>query len=132
MLKSACTVLLVLGVAMMVAPMAPAAQAANDDPECAALAVSVLPAPDWYAERCLGGAAVTDYSQYRELPWLVPGDTAFYKINFPAPLDVRTAPLATLTFTTVGANAQPLFAMTFDLAAATLYASTTPAASSAP
>ena len=35
----------------------------------------------------------------------MPGDTAFYKNNFPAPLNVKTAPLATLTFTQVGPNA---------------------------
>ncbi|HET8643981.1 MAG TPA: S-layer homology domain-containing protein [Vicinamibacteria bacterium] len=65
---------------------------------------------------------MTDYSQYKELPRLVPGDTAFYKNNFPAPLNVKTAPLATLTFTTVGANTAPLFAMTFNNSATTLYA----------
>jgi hypothetical protein len=89
---------------------------------CAALENSVLPAPEWYADRCLGGAAVRDHSEYKEVQGLVPGDIAFYKRNFPAPLDVKTAPLATLNFTTVGANAQPLFAMTFNRVTGTLYA----------
>src|ERR1044071_3106462 len=123
MAKKVCTSLFLLAAAMVVPSMAQAqAIVNNDDPACAALAVSALPAPDWYAERCLGGAAVTDFSQYKVLPQLVPGDIAFYKNNFPAPLNVKTAPLATLTFTQVGANAQPLFAMTFDPSATTLYA----------
>jgi hypothetical protein len=101
----------------------PAAMASDKgDLSCAQLENSLMPAPEGYAERCLGGAAVTDYSQYREAQGLVPGDTAFYKINFPAPLDVRTAPLPTLTFTTIGANAQPLFAMTYNVSATVLYA----------
>jgi hypothetical protein len=100
----------------------PAALASDKGPSCASLENSLLPAPEWYADRCLNGAAVRDYSEYKEAQGLVPGDIAFYKGNFPAPLNVKTAPLATLNFTTVGPNAQPLFAMTFNTAATTLYA----------
>src|SRR6186713_1794184 len=78
---------------------------AADKAACAALANSLMPAPDWYAERCLNGAAVTDYSQYTESEGFVPGDLAFYKGNF-GPLELRTAPLTTYNFTTIGPNAQ--------------------------
>ena len=100
----------------------PQAMAIDKGPSCAELENSLMPAPDWYAERCLAGAAVIDYSQYKETEGLVPGDIAFYKNNFPAPQNVKTAPLATLTFTTIGPNAQPLFAMTFNPSATILYA----------
>ena len=93
-----------------------------DPAVCATYENSVQQVPDWYADVCLGGNAVMDYSNYAEEPGLVPGDLAFYKKNFPAPLNVMTAPLATLTFTTIGPNAQPLFAMAFNPAATILYA----------
>jgi hypothetical protein len=99
----------------------PLAHAAAPDPECATPAPSVLPAPEWYLERCVA-AEVRDGSAYRELPRLVPGDTAVYKNNFPNPQNVKTAPLATLNFTILGANARPLYAMAFDLTATTLFA----------
>ena len=118
------TRIVLLATAASVVLCTPAANGAGrlDDPACAALEHSVLPAPEWYADRCLGGAAVRDYSQYRETPGLVPGDTAFYKNIFPAPLQVKTAPLATLNFTVVGPNTRPLFAMSFNPTADTLYA----------
>jgi hypothetical protein len=112
-----------VAVAACIVIAAPALAAGRSaDPECKALEHSVLPAPSWYAARCLGGAAVTDYSRYTVRDGLVPGDLAFYKNNAPAPLNLKTAPLATLSFTVVGPNVQPLFAMTFDRPATTLYA----------
>jgi hypothetical protein len=108
--------------ASLVFPVPLATVAHADGPACAALAASVLPVPDWYAEECLGGAAVRDYARYREAAGLVPGDIAFYKNLFPSPTTVKTAPLATLNFTVVGPNTQPLFALAFDNTATTLYA----------
>ncbi|HET8643980.1 MAG TPA: S-layer homology domain-containing protein [Vicinamibacteria bacterium] len=95
---------------------------AHHDPECAAPAVSVLPAPDWYAERCLGGAAAADDSQYAESPPLDPGDVAFFKNHMPPPQNIKTAPMGSLNFTIVGPNDRPLFAMAFNPTATTLYA----------
>src|SRR5439155_23858964 len=77
----------------------------------------------WFAERCLGGKAVTESAPVQAPDESRnPGDIAWYKKNFPAPLVVNTAPLPTLTFTPVGADANPLFAMAWNNSATTLYA----------
>ena len=52
----------------------------------------------------------------------VAGDLSFIKDNFPAPLNLSTAPLPTLTLTTVGPQARIIFAMDFDKPATTLWA----------
>ena len=54
-----------------------------DPAVCAQYENSVQQAPDWYADVCLGGNAVMDYSNYAEAPGLVPGDIAFYKTTSP-------------------------------------------------
>src|SRR6188768_3145388 len=72
-----------------------------DPAVCAQYETSAQQAPDWYADVCLGGNAVRDYSNYAETPGFVPGDLVFYKNNLPAPLNVKTAPLVTLNFTIV-------------------------------
>jgi hypothetical protein len=105
------------------APVASAADKHRIDPSlCARYENSIGQVPDWYAAVCLGGRAVHDRSANGDLAGVVPGDVAFYKINFPAPLEVRTAPLPTLTFTSVGPNARFLPAIAFNPAANVLYA----------
>ncbi|MDH5580000.1 MAG: hypothetical protein OEZ09_16245, partial [Betaproteobacteria bacterium] len=95
-----------------------AAHAGGDQLECGA--VSVLPVPPDYAERCGTGLPPTELQAL--VPEVVPGDLAFYKANFPGPLELRTAPLPSLSFTTVGAQTRPLYAMAFDPFATNLYA----------
>jgi hypothetical protein len=125
MLKKACTTLLVVGVALMLAPLASAAQ----NPNCPAMEKTAERVPEWLVSACQGGMPPVE--QPAVGPWRVlpPGDTAVYCALFSpnAALARRllTAPLPTATYTNVGpCSVAPLsiFAIDFDNGAQTLWA----------
>jgi hypothetical protein len=112
--------LTVLVVAAAFALAAPAVAATD---RCAAVANSVLAEPDWYLDECLGGVP-PEAPRAAPGPWRVPGDLFFLhnvRAAGPWPSSVVTAPIPTYTATVLGPNANPNFAVNFDLQANVLY-----------
>jgi uncharacterized protein DUF6923/S-layer family protein len=123
MFKNACTTLLVVGVALMLAPLA----GASDNPNCPAMEKTALQVPEWLVSACRGG--MPPIEQPAAGPWRNPGDLAMYLSNFSpnAALSRRllTAPLPTATYANIapcGANPLNIFALDFDLGAQVLWA----------
>jgi len=110
-----------LAVATSVVIFAPLALAA-ESPRCAEVAVSALAEPDWYAAECLGGVRPA-------APEAAPGSSFGVDLAYihnvrgagTFPLSVYTAPIGTLTYTLVGPNSRPIFAVDFDNAASVLW-----------
>jgi hypothetical protein len=90
--------------------------ALGSGPGCASLPKSSGRAPD-ACRSALPAAAPSAAARPQ-----IAGDLSFIKTNFPAPLNVTTAPLPTLTLTTLGPLDRLVFAMDFDNAATTLWA----------
>jgi hypothetical protein len=104
------------------------AKAAFEEPSCAELENSALAAPEWYLERCEGGAA-PELLRPQFDPDVVPGDTVYlcclFSTNASLSRRLLTAPLPTSTYTNVGTcSVTPLsiFAMDFDNPANVIWA----------
>jgi uncharacterized repeat protein (TIGR01451 family) len=108
-----------------VAPAAEPLAIVGTSPRCAEAANSPLAEPEWFLDECLGGVRPTspgDPAAAAEN--MVPGDL-FYLHNIRGagtpPFSLYTAPIPTYTFTTLGTNNLPIFAVDFDLPATTLW-----------
>jgi hypothetical protein len=105
------------------ASLALAAPAFAASERCAAVAVSALAEPEWYADECLGGVRAPE-GEPAAGPAFVPGDLFYiHNVRAAGPFlqSVVTAPIPTLTYTLLGPNTRPVFAMDFDNAAQVLW-----------